>query len=91
MSFQTFKIFWPEEAKPLTIPELNRAVWAVRTDSEWHVEEIKEQSEECTWTLDDDGIYTTACGDMFQPEAGSRSDNGMKYCYRCGKRITGAK
>jgi hypothetical protein len=40
MSFQTFKIFRPEEAKPLTIPELNRALWAVRTDSEWHVEEV---------------------------------------------------
>ena len=40
MSFQTFKIFRPEEAAPLTIPQLSRAVWAVRTDSAWRVEEV---------------------------------------------------
>ena len=91
MSFQTFKIFRPEEAAPLTTRQLNRAIWAVRADAEWHVEEVTEQSEECTWVLDDDGIYTTDCGDMFQPEAGSRFDNGMKYCHRCGKKIVGDK
>ena len=91
MSCQTYKIFRPEEAKPLTQLQLNNAIWKYRPDAEWHVEEVTEQSEECTWGLDDDGVYTTDCGDMFQPLSGSRSDNGMKYCYRCGKKIVGDK
>ena len=45
----------------------------------------------CKWTLDDDGVYHTGCGEMWQSESGSRSDNGVRYCQRCGRRVSGAK
>jgi hypothetical protein len=40
MSFQTFKIFRPEEAAPLTQLQLNNAIWKYRPDAEWHVEDV---------------------------------------------------
>ena len=40
----------------------------------------------CEWTEDDDGDWTTDCGQMFAflTEHGP-AENGMKFCCYCGK------
>ena len=42
----------------------------------------------CKWRYDeDDGCWVTACGEQFCLEDGGPSENGMIFCYHCGKRI----
>ena len=40
---------------------------------------------ECKWTEDFEGNWETSCDNMFTLNAGTPSDNGMKYCCYCGK------
>lgn len=44
----------------------------------------------CQWTADDDGIYETECGNMFEITEGSPVENGMVHCCYCGGVLTGA-
>ena len=38
----------------------------------------------CTWTEDDDGNWSTDCGEMFTLIDATPQDNGMIYCCYCG-------
>jgi hypothetical protein len=38
----------------------------------------------CQWEEDDDGFWMTSCGNTFVFEAGTPSDNKMKFCPYCG-------
>lgn len=40
---------------------------------------------ECTWKEDDEGNWDTTCGEAFQFNDGTPSENSMKYCCYCGK------
>jgi hypothetical protein len=41
----------------------------------------------CEWALDDDGNYSTGCGQAFVIEWGDLGENGYKYCPTCGGKI----
>jgi hypothetical protein len=41
----------------------------------------------CEWALDDDGNYSTGCGQAFVIEWGDLDENGYKYCPTCGRKI----
>ena len=44
-------------------------------------------SEKCIWTCDDlnEEIWETGCGNLFQLESETPTENGMKFCCYCGK------
>ena len=44
----------------------------------------------CTWTVDDNGIWDTTCGHVFQFGEAGPVENGAKYCQYCGKRLVPA-
>ena len=50
-------------------------------------------SEVCTWTYHPDGpglwcdYWETGCGNEFEMVDGSPTDNDMKFCPYCGKRL----
>jgi hypothetical protein len=46
-----------------------------------------EPAEQCQWTRDEDGIYSTSCGGMWEFTDGSYQDNSVKFCPYCGKGI----
>lgn len=41
----------------------------------------------CTWTEDTEGVWQTECGRCFQINEGSPAENGMLFCYHCGRRL----
>jgi hypothetical protein len=44
--------------------------------------------EVCAWELDFDGeVYDTDCGQSFAIIEGTLSENGMRFCCYCGKRL----
>ncbi len=46
----------------------------------------------CNWIENDDGeggTYSTSCNQEFTFIEGNPSDNGVKYCCYCGKRLNG--
>lgn len=43
--------------------------------------------EACAWTHDGEGIYDSACGETFQFNAGGPTENSVKFCPYCGKRL----
>lgn len=43
--------------------------------------------EKCTWTENDDGAYETGCGGIFVIMEGTPTENEMRYCPYCGKKI----
>lgn len=47
----------------------------------------EEEPETCQWLTDADNNYSTSCGEMFILIEGTPSENGMKYCCYCGKRL----
>jgi rRNA maturation endonuclease Nob1 len=38
----------------------------------------------CEWSLDENGIWETECGGMFEIVEGNPEDNDMNYCPYCG-------
>lgn len=43
----------------------------------------------CSWAEDEAGVWDTACGERFNLEAGTPSDNGMRFCCYCGHALSG--
>ena len=41
--------------------------------------------DKCEWTQNEDGIWETACGNMFEVMEGTPHENQMNYCPYCGK------
>jgi len=41
----------------------------------------------CEWKCDDDGIYSTSCGNSFVTTEGTLAENSFKYCVYCGRHI----
>jgi len=44
----------------------------------------------CGWGVDDNGIYTTECGNLFEVMNGTPTENGMQFCPYCGREILDA-
>jgi hypothetical protein len=45
----------------------------------------QERERVCYWKQDDDGIWNTGCGNMYEINNGdSPEENKMKYCAFCG-------
>lgn len=41
----------------------------------------------CDWTDEDEGIWSTECGQMFCCYEGTPAENGFVFCCYCGERI----
>lgn len=41
----------------------------------------------CRWNVDVDGVWHGDCGIRWSCEFETPEDNGMNYCYRCGKTL----
>ena len=39
----------------------------------------------CEWTVDEDGVWLTQCGNVFVLDGGSPDDTGMRFCCYCGQ------
>ena len=39
----------------------------------------------CKWSVDDDGIWNTDCGNAFFFDSDGPHENGFKFCPYCGK------
>jgi len=42
---------------------------------------------ECIWSEDEDGVYHTGCGNMFEFISGGLEENRTKFCPYCGKSL----
>ena len=40
----------------------------------------------CVW-WNEDGVWYTDCGELFEFTVDGPKENSFKYCYRCGKMI----
>lgn len=45
----------------------------------------------CLWIWDDDGFYSTECGQTFWFNTGDIKENKFKFCPYCGGKIKEAK
>ena len=43
--------------------------------------------ENCEWKQDENGVWNTECGNMFEVTEGTPHDNQMNYCPYCGKHL----
>ena len=41
--------------------------------------------DKCEWKQDENGIWETDCGNLFEITEGAPNENDMKYCPYCGK------
>ena len=48
---------------------------------------MSDENETCRWHVDDDGIYVTECGNLFEIMDGTPAENEMRYCPYCGREI----
>ena len=58
---------------------------AQHQEAGWSVELRDEVS--CTWTEDDDGVWSTQCGEMFEFTNDGLPENRFEFCPYCGKYI----
>ena len=43
---------------------------------------------QCQWTEDADGVWESACGEMFIFETDGPRENGFLFCPYCGRKLT---
>ena len=43
--------------------------------------------EKCKWTVDEDGIYDTGCGERYEFFEDGPKENKVNFCMYCGKII----
>lgn len=48
------------------------------------VKRDKQKIASCNWQEDDEGIYETECGEMFEFTASGPDANGFVFCPYCG-------
>lgn len=41
----------------------------------------------CEWYEDEDGVWDTACGAMWEFINDGPKENNMKFCHNCGKKV----
>lgn len=45
----------------------------------------------CAWNENEDGVWETSCGDLFEFIESGPKDNKMKFCCYCGKKLVERK
>jgi len=51
----------------------------------------EEQATGCTWEQDDDGVWNTACGYLFEVSNDTPAENDMRFCTYCGRPLEQAE
>lgn len=41
----------------------------------------------CEWYQDENGLYHTSCGEIYETIAGTREENGIMFCPYCGREV----
>lgn len=41
----------------------------------------------CEWHQDENGLYHTSCGEIYETIAGTREENGIMFCPYCGREV----
>ena len=59
----------------------------VFNDVDQAVEYFRARNHQCTWTQDEDGVFDTSCGERFNLDSGTPSENGFGFCCYCGNRL----
>ncbi len=44
--------------------------------------------ETCKWSEDNDGVWSSECGDAWFFDSGDPQENSMVYCPFCGRHLT---
>ena len=56
-----------------------------RANSAWKAwQAAKQDVGECEWSEDENGIYDTSCGGVFELMSGTPEENNFKCCCYCG-------
>lgn len=45
----------------------------------------------CTWTQNEDGVYQTGCGNLFEFNEGTPAENEFRFCCYCGQKLVQGK
>jgi hypothetical protein len=95
-----------EDAQAATIAELMKSMNAADTLAEGtlalmnakidaQAAEIKrlraEKELTCTWSEEEEGTWSTSCGELWSFNDGDPADNSAVFCHHCGKRILANK
>lgn len=58
-------------------------------ESVLHLADIIEPEPErtCEWHQDENGLYHTSCGEIYETIAGTREENGIMFCPYCGREV----
>lgn len=51
------------------------------------IKSVEERFSTCRWEYDDDGYYKTSCGEAWCFPEGTPSENKLKFCPICGKKV----
>lgn len=97
LSFEARTITRGSIIKPLSNEEIERKVDEVKKD---HLASILQacgllpgseapKITTCEWTVNDDGAFETACGNVFEFTADGPAQNGFKFCPYCGSQLGG--
>lgn len=43
--------------------------------------------DKCEWIQDENGVWETSCGNMFEIIEGTPRDNELRFCPYCGKHL----
>ena len=70
-----------ERKKPVREPLSDNTIAALR--------QAIAQPEACTWTEtdDEDGIWSSSCGELWSFIDGGPKENRVSYCHHCGKKV----
>jgi hypothetical protein len=82
---------------PPTIPEIRdrMGVWPAKTIIALLAmvkKDVEKMAEKCNWNESAGGEYwQTDCGKQVVITDGTPAENGMRYCYHCGKQLDGKR
>lgn len=65
----------------------NRQIAERILNSEAEMDKPLELSVRCTWTEDNDGVWSSECGLVWSFENGKVCENNIEYCMRCGRLV----
>lgn len=55
----------------------------------WRLAKLIEPEPErtCEWRQDENGLYHTSCGEIYETIADTREENGIMFCPYCGREV----
>jgi len=51
----------------------------------------RQMAEKCRWTVDDEGVWDTGCGEKYEFFTDGPVENQQRFCGYCGRRLKVAR